>query len=586
MPLRTAEQYVDALRDGRTVFYKGKAVGDVTAEPELRVAVDHAALDYRLAEDPRHTELAVATDPDSGERYNAYYRIPRSAEDLLARSQLIAATTAAGGTLVTLIREIGSDALFALQRVLDGEELGRAEAYWRHCRDNDLAVAVAQSDVKGDRALGPHEQADPDLYVRVVDEDANGVVVRGAKVHTSVSANADEIIVVPTRAMGADDAAYAVAFAVPVATEGLSLYVSSYGAGERDELEFPLSSRHKMLETLTVFEDVFVPWERVFACRKPEVAGPLALTFVEYHRFTAVSYKLPLLDALVGSAIAIAEMNGVGRAGHVRDKVARLITYSETVRGLTELAALRCRLGRRGIAYPDPLTTNMAKFNFATGLPRGDRARPGLRRRPPRDWLRRRRLGQPRRAARAREVPRRQVAGRGEDADDAPDLRPHGARLRRLPRRVGGARRGVDRGGEAADPPLLRSRPGDVVRAPAGGDRLSGAPVTAEQPSLYERVGGREWFVALVDRFYDAIATEPLVRPMYPDDLSGPRQRLSLFLIQYWGGPSDYEELRGHPRLRLRHRDFAIGHAERKAWLEHMSAAVRAGGSRARTRRS
>jgi aromatic ring hydroxylase len=367
LPLRTAEQYVDALRDGRTVFYKGKAVGDVTSDPELRIAVDHAALDYLLTADARHHQLAVATDPESGEPYSAYYRIPRSAEDLLARSRLIEAATAEGGTLVTLIREIGSDALFALQRVLEGEELARAEAYWRHCRDNDLAVAVAQSDVKGDRALGPRQQADPDLYVRVVDEDANGVVVRGAKVHTSVSANADEIIVVPTRAMTADDAPYAVAFAVPVATEGLSLYVSSYAAGERDKLEFPLSSRHKMLETLTVFDDVFVPWERVFACREPAVAGPLALTFVEYHRFTAVSYKLPLLDALVGSAIAIAEMNGVATAGHVRDKVARLITYAETVRGLTELAARRCRLGKRGIAYPDPLTTNIAKYNFATG---------------------------------------------------------------------------------------------------------------------------------------------------------------------------------------------------------------------------
>ena len=171
----------------------------------------------------------------------------------------------------------------------------------------------------------------------------------------------------PTRAMGADDADYAVAFAVPVDTPGLSLYASGYGAGERNEFEFPLSSKHKMLETLTVFDDVFVPWERVFASREPELAGPIALAFVEYHRFTAVSYKLPLVDALVGTAALIAEMNGVARAGHIRDKLTQLVTYAETVRALTELAAIRAQCGRRGIVKPDPLTTNMAKFTFATG---------------------------------------------------------------------------------------------------------------------------------------------------------------------------------------------------------------------------
>jgi aromatic ring hydroxylase len=166
--------------------------------------------------------------------------------------------------------------------------------------------------------------------------------------------------------MSPEDADYAVAFAVPMDTPGLSLYVSSYGAGDRDEFEFPLSSRHKMLETLTVFDDVFVPWERVFLNRRPELTGALALTFVEYHRFTAVSYKLPLVDALAGAAALIADMNGVIRAGHIREKLTQLITYAETVRGLTALAAIRAREGARGIWYPDPLTTNIAKFTFAS----------------------------------------------------------------------------------------------------------------------------------------------------------------------------------------------------------------------------
>jgi 4-hydroxybutyryl-CoA dehydratase/vinylacetyl-CoA-Delta-isomerase len=367
MALRSPDQYRKAVTaDGRSLYYRGRRVDDLLAVPELRVALDHAAIDYEVAEDPAHRDLAVVVDDQTGEPTSAYWRVPRSADDLADRSALIELCTRRGGTLVTLIKEIGSDALFALLRHLDGEALDRATAFHRQCRDGDLAVAVAQTDAKGDRSKAPHQQRDRDLYVHVTGERPEGIVVRGAKVHTSTSANADEIIVLPTRAMGAEDADFAVAFAVPANTPGLTMYVSSYGAGDRDPWEHPLSARHKMLETLTVFDDVLVPWERVFLCRQPELAGPLALGFVEYHRFTAVSYKLPLLDLLVGSAALIAQMNGVISAGHIRDKLTRLVVYAETVRALTESAARRARIDDRGIAYPDPMTTNLAKYTFAT----------------------------------------------------------------------------------------------------------------------------------------------------------------------------------------------------------------------------
>lgn len=363
--LRSADDYRKGLDDGRRVHYQGRLV-DVLNEPDLRTAVDHAAIDFEVAHDPAHRALAVRTDPDTGEETSTYYALPRSADDLLQRSSLIETVTGLGGTMVTLVKEIGSDALFALLRVLDGEGYERAEAYWRHCRDNDLAVAVGQTDVKGDRSLPPHRQPDPDHYVRVVAETAEGIVVRGAKTHTSVTANSDELIVLPTRAMGPDDADWAVAFAVPVDTPGLHLYVSNYHAGELDPFDHPLSARHKMLETLTVFDDVVVPWDRVFLCRRPELSGPLALTFVEYHRFTAVSYKLPLLDLLVGASARAAELNGVAGAAHIKDKLARLVIYAESIRGLTHLAAIRGFEAQRGIWAPDPMTTNLAKYTFAT----------------------------------------------------------------------------------------------------------------------------------------------------------------------------------------------------------------------------
>ena len=374
MALRTAEDYLASLRDGRTVYYRGRRAPDVTEHPVIGVAARHAAIDYRLAHDPAHRELCVVSG-DAGE-YSRYYQIPRTPDDLLQRSRLIELATTEGATLVVLIKEIGTDALCGLLRVASRvdrergtEYSGRVRRYYEHCRDNDLAVAVAQTDVKGDRSLRPSAQADPDLYVRIAERRDDGIVVRGAKAHTSVSTNANELIVLPTRALGESDRDYAVSFAVPMNAPGLVLLASAFDSHgpQSAPAELPISARHKMMETTTVFNDVFVPWERVFLAGEHAFAGPLALAFVEHHRFTAISYKLPLVDALVGSALMMAEMNGIAKAGHVREKIVRLISYAETLRGLTHHAAMRGRPREEAIAVPDPLYVNMAKYHFAHG---------------------------------------------------------------------------------------------------------------------------------------------------------------------------------------------------------------------------
>jgi 4-hydroxybutyryl-CoA dehydratase/vinylacetyl-CoA-Delta-isomerase len=361
MAMRSAEQYLGGLRDARLVHYRGERVPDVVEHDELGLVARHAALDFTFAE--VRPELAV-TDGAS-----TYYHLPTSAADLRRRSSLIEEATAYGHGLVLLVKEIGTDALFALRRVCQGTEWQeRVEDFHDHCRKGDLALAVAQTDVKGDRGKSPAGQTDPDLYLRVVERRADGIVVRGAKVHTSYTPQADELIVIPTRALGPGEEDWAVAFAVPVATPGVRLLCSDFLHAESDPWTRPVSSRHRMIETLTVFEDVFVPNERVFLLDDTQRAGELALTFVEYHRFTAVSYKLPLVDALVGLALTLAEANGIARAGHVRDKLVHLIGYAESVRGLTHLAAERARIDEgAGLAYPDPLTTNLAKWTFARG---------------------------------------------------------------------------------------------------------------------------------------------------------------------------------------------------------------------------
>ncbi len=370
MGLRTPQQYVDSLKDGRTVYYRGEKVDDVTTHPVIKKGVKHACTDYEMAENPATRDLAVVTE--NGELYSRFFKLPANVEDLLLRSKLIETSTAIGKTLVPLVKEIGTDSLFALHRIsrqmdqkYEGDYFKRVQAFYRHCRDNDLTMSVAQTDVKGDRAAGPSNQPSPDYYVRIVDRRPDGIVVRGAKVHTSCTPNTNELIVLPTRAMAEADADYAVAFAVPVNTPGVKLVASPYGGAPKNEFDAPLSAERKMVETITIFDDVFVPTERVFMAGEWDFCGPLALGFVEYHRFTAISYKLPLVDALIGSSLLLADMNGITKAAHVREKLVWLITYAETLRALIEMAALRGKPDEHGLYAPDPLTVNMAKYHFA-----------------------------------------------------------------------------------------------------------------------------------------------------------------------------------------------------------------------------
>jgi 4-hydroxybutyryl-CoA dehydratase/vinylacetyl-CoA-Delta-isomerase len=375
MATRSKEAFIKGLQDGRTIYYKGEHVADVTRHPILKTATEHAALEYDLTEDPEYHELLTYTLPGSQERYSRYFKIPENAEDLLRRREIIDLGTRAGGTFFLIIKEIGSDCLFALNVIskrLDAKYgtsyHERVMRYYEHCRSNDLAMAVAQTDTKGDRSLHPHQQEHPDYYVRIVDETNDGIVVRGAKVHTTNTVCADELMVIPTRSLGPDDQEYAVAFAVPMDTEGLKLIVSPFSHTDHNTFHHPVSARHHLLETLTVFDDVFVPWERVFLKGEWDFAGPLALTFVQFHRFTAVSYKAPLLDFFVGAAELMAEMNGIRRAAHVREKLVKLIAYAETVRALTKAAAWECKMLDGRIAVPDPVTTNMAKWYFANNF--------------------------------------------------------------------------------------------------------------------------------------------------------------------------------------------------------------------------
>ena len=370
--LRSVEEYLASLRDGREVYYRGSRVDDVTSHEVLGAAVRHASEIYRLQFDPAYRDLLTYEDPKLG-RVSRFYKIPRGPEDLVERFKLIYETTRLGRGMFNIIKAIGSDALFALliisKRV--DEALGtsyheRVTRYYEMVASKDLALAVAQTDVKGDRSRRPHQQDDPDMYLRIVERTKDGIYVQGAKAHTTQSIAANEIIVLPTRAMTENDRDYAVAFAVPANARGLKLVSRPMKAVEsalRDPW-FVMGRMNVENETLTIFDNVFVPWERVFLAGEWRFAGPLAVTFPMYHRFTAIAYRAAMADLLVGLAKLIAEYNGVDDKPHIRRDIVNIIRYKETLRATAIAAAYTCQVDpATGIAVPNVVMTNVGKLH-------------------------------------------------------------------------------------------------------------------------------------------------------------------------------------------------------------------------------
>jgi 4-hydroxybutyryl-CoA dehydratase/vinylacetyl-CoA-Delta-isomerase len=369
MAIRTPEEYKESLRDGRSVYMFGEKVEDVTTHPVLKVGTETAAGDFVLTEskDPAIHDLFVAPHPDTGEPISRYFTTPKTPDDIDKRMQMIQQSIRLTGGL-PFGKDIGTDCLNAIMAT--AEQMGkleykeRAKSYLEHLRANDLMLCGAVTDVKGDRSKVPAAQAHPDYYVHVVDENKDGIIVKGAKIHITGAPAANELLVVPTRQMRENEADYAVSFAIPVATKGVHL-ICRPGHGDRSPAEFPSNRPNRgLVEAMIVFDDVLVPWDRVFLCREWQYSMLLAYTFATYHRFTAVSYKIPIVEIMAGIALAVAEVNGLERIGHIRGKLSEVIAYVETLKALGQ-AAIKTPVYYGEICVPSPLITNMAKLHFA-----------------------------------------------------------------------------------------------------------------------------------------------------------------------------------------------------------------------------
>jgi aromatic ring hydroxylase len=366
--MRSAADYLGSLQDGRTVYYRGERVRDITSHPVLKIPVQHSARLFSLRDTDSLRKELVVTDRQLGD-ISGFFLIPTSSSDLLYRSKIIALSTRASGGVFNITQVIGSDALFALSIVakrMAKESAERVQSLWRRAAKEDLALAVAQTDVKGDRSKRPHEQRERDMYLRVVERRSDGIVVRGAKAHTTQSITSNEIVVLPSRSLTAADRDYAVAFSVPANAKGLKLIVRPMLEieGLPTQKDAPVSSRDAEAESLTIFDDVFVPADRVFLDGDWKLAGELANLFALYHRFTAISYRPVTCDLYIGAARLAAKSNGITEKSHVKDALLDMVLYREYMEMAATAACHASRLDSiSGVAIPNELYTNLGKLN-------------------------------------------------------------------------------------------------------------------------------------------------------------------------------------------------------------------------------
>ena len=369
MGIGTYEEYAERLRKMKhNVYFNGKKWG---REGDYISGGMYAIRQtFDCAHDPKYEDVCTATSHLTGEKINRFTHIHRSKDDLLKKQLMTRLLCHRVGGCIQ--RCMGVDALNALAIVTyDCDQAngthyhGRFNKYLEYSQKYDLVANCAQTDVKGVRGVRPSDQPDPDQYVRIVKVLEDGIVVRGAKICNSIAPYADEIIVTPTRFMGAKDAAYAVAFALPGDWEGVKLMALPGKHPKRHHLDSPMSTVGDV-ESMTIFDDVFVPNERVFmnGLENPDVvqyAGYLALMFAHFHRHSYTGCKTAVSEVIAAQAALVADVNGIAKEDHVREKISHIIGTAELVFAAGQASAYRAVEFPNGSWVPDEILTNAGR---------------------------------------------------------------------------------------------------------------------------------------------------------------------------------------------------------------------------------
>lgn len=338
--MKTASEYEESLRQlNLKVYLQGELVENPVDHPIIRPSLNSVKATYALAEDPQYEELMTATSHLSGKKINRFCHLHQSTEDLVKKvkmQRLLGQQTAA-----CFQRCVGMDAINAVDSVTFEMDLKLGTKYHERfvkflsrMQEEDWTVDGAMTDPKGDRGLSPSQQEDHDLYVHVVEKREDGIVVSGAKAHQTGALNSHWILVMPTIAMGKDDADYAVSFTAPADTEGI-IYIYGRQSCDTRKLEGgDIDVGNKQFgghEALMVFDKVFIPWENVFMCGEYEFSGSLVERFAGYHRQSYGGCKVGVGDVLIGAAALAADYNGAAKASHVKDKLIEMVHLNETL---------------------------------------------------------------------------------------------------------------------------------------------------------------------------------------------------------------------------------------------------------------
>jgi 4-hydroxybutyryl-CoA dehydratase/vinylacetyl-CoA-Delta-isomerase len=369
MAIKTPEQYYESLKDLHpTTYILGEKVDNPVEHPLIKHMAAAVAETYRMENDPEGKKLLVAPSDLTGEDVSRFLRFYRSPDDLLTKVRMLKFLSQnIGGcymrcTGMDAINAVGIEAYNCDQKY-GTEYWARLQEFVKTAQKNDVVIFSGVTDVKGNRALRPSQQKDPDMYLHVVERKKDGIVVRGAKIHQTGSMCAHWALIVPTREMREADKDYAVCFAVPTDAKGL---IQVYGRGTMEAQ--PLqgcdlgNARFSKFSPMVLFDDVFVPWEHVFLCGEYEYAGNMVRNFGNYHRHSHGGCKCGVGDVLIGAAATAAEYSGVGNVSHIRNKYAEMMKVTEAIYGCSVAASVESTETPSGIYTVDPVLSNTSKL--------------------------------------------------------------------------------------------------------------------------------------------------------------------------------------------------------------------------------
>jgi 4-hydroxybutyryl-CoA dehydratase/vinylacetyl-CoA-Delta-isomerase len=347
----TGEEYKASLFDGRSTFFEGKRIDDLPAHPFLGPVVDQVAADYDWL-------LTRAVDGQS-----PISTVPTTPEELRAKVHLVHEAGMMAHVTYTSIMTLATTA----GRLQDTapQYIERINAFIEDSQRRDLRITQCITDAKGDRSRPPGKQDDPDAYVHVVDRTPEGVVVRGAKLHITAASLGHELMTIPTKAMKAGEEDYAIAAMIPVNAPGVKIINTTYAPRHHDTRDFPVSGKVSTPEGFVIFDDVFVPNERIFLDGEVSSASLFAHALGLWERLGGLTGMADGADVLVGLAQLIAEANGLAGQAHIKEKISEMIIHATVVRACYEAAISHSKTGPFGAAFPDELYTNAGKYTGA-----------------------------------------------------------------------------------------------------------------------------------------------------------------------------------------------------------------------------